>query len=69
MSSRTQGYPSMNLYIDFWRSGTDSIEFNCPEVSKLRSITFQEDTNKEYQMDGERGEHGLVKKWRSIMGR
>jgi hypothetical protein len=37
LSSRTQGYPSMTLYIAFWRSGTDSIESNCPEVPKIKN--------------------------------
>ena len=37
-SSRTHGYPSTIVYIDFSRSGTDSNEFNSPEAAQNYNI-------------------------------
>lgn len=39
LSSRTQGYPSTTMYIESWRLGIDSIELNCPGISKKRKLT------------------------------
>lgn len=36
LSSLTQGYPSTTLYMEFWRSGTDSIKSLCPEFFRAQ---------------------------------
>lgn len=38
LSSRTQGYPSTTLYIEFCRSGTDSITFVSPILSNRKKM-------------------------------